>query len=255
MSQNKSAMNAGNRIATYLRQNWFKIGIAIVLIFLLTKKDLTFNINLRTPERPAAPPREEPTHAQQDKKTREILSEETTQPVAESKPQKQLFDLSLFSKTEKAPPALERLESIDEEVRHNYLKRFARVAVTESGKFNIPASIILANALLHSQAGTAKAAREGNNQFAIACTDNWRGEKLEVNGQCFRRYENAWTSFRDHSFYVTTGSFEHLRRIRRQDYKGWAKGLEKAGFSEEENLARQLIKLIETYQLTQLDNQ
>lgn len=249
-------MNAGNRVATYLRQNWFKIGIAIILIFLLTKKDLTFNINLRTPARPAVPPQEAPTQAKRDEKSKEILSEQTTAPVAASKPKKQLFDLSsIFSKKEDQPSAFEMLEKVDEETRHNYLKRFARVAVTESGKFNIPASIILANAMLLSQAGTTKLAQDANNQFRITCTEDWRGEKFETDGQCFRQYENAWTSFRDHSFYVTTGSFEQLRQIDRKDYKGWAKGLEKAGFAGQNDLAKQLIKVIETYQLTQLDNQ
>jgi flagellum-specific peptidoglycan hydrolase FlgJ len=249
-------MSVGNRVANYLRQNWFKIGIAIVLIFLLTKKDLTFNINLRTPAKPTNAPQEAPAEAPSEKKTKEILSEQTTQPVADTKPKKQLFDLSsIFSKKEDAPTAFEQLSKIDDEIKNNYLKRFARVAVTESGKFNIPASIILANAMLHSQAGTTPWAREGNNQFALGCTEDWRGEKLEQDDACYRSYENAWTSFRDHSFYVTTGSFEHLRRIDRKDYKGWAKGLERAGFSEEKNLAEQLIQVIEAYELTQLDEQ
>lgn len=249
-------MNAGNntsKIAAYLRQNWFKIGIALILIFLLMKKDLTFNINLRTPVKSTAPQTEEPVQAQQKPKNKEVLSEQASQPVVQSMPEKRMFDFSLFGKKEKPTMAMDKLAKIDEEIRHNYLKRFARVAITERDKFNIPASIILANAMLHSLAGTTDMAEQNNNQFQLKCTTDWQGKSDEFDDQCYRSYENAWTSFRDHSFYVTTGDFAHLRKIDRKDYKAWAKALEKASFSTEKDVAEQLIKVIEAYQLAQLD--
>lgn len=250
-------MNAGNtttKIAMYVRHNWFKIGIAVILVFILMKKDLTFNINLRAPARPAPPPQEEQAQPPQKAKNKEVLTESAETPVvAETKPKKELFDISLFGKKNSPPKAIDELAKVDEATKQAYLKRFARVAVSESGKFNIPASIILANALLQSQAGTNELTKKANNQFGLPCTHDWQGDKTEADGQCFRKYENAWTSFRDHSFYVTTGSYSSLRKIARTDYKAWAKALEKAGFSNEESLARQLVKVIEEYELTKLD--
>ena len=105
----------------------------------------------------------------------------------------------------------------------------------------------------HSRAGTADMAGPGaNNHFAIPCTPDWQGPQQTYSGQCYRQYENAWTSFRDHSFYITTGPFAHLRQLSDSDYKGWAAALEKAGFSKEKNLGRQLVKVVETYGLQEL---
>lgn len=250
-------MNVGNattKIAMYMRHNWFKIGIALILVFILTKKDLTFNINLRAPARQAPPPQEKQVQPTQKAKNKEVLTESAETPVAaEVKPKKELFDMSLFGKKSAPPKAIDELAKVDEATKQAYLKRFARVAVSESGKFNIPASVILANALLQSQGGTRELAEKANNQFGLPCTHDWQGDKTEVDGNCYRKYENAWTSFRDHSFYVTTGSYASLRKIARTDYKAWAKALEKAGFSGEEDLAKQLVKIIEEYELTKLD--
>ena len=61
------------------------------------------------------------------------------------------------------------------------------------------------------------------------------------------------TSFRDHSLFITTGHLSDLRRLEADDYKAWARELEKKGFYEEENMARQVIELIEEYGLYELD--
>ena len=143
---------------------------------------------------------------------------------------------------------------MDEGSIQAYIARFSKVAASERKKFGIPASIILGNALLHSLAGTAEIAEAGaNNHFALRCTPDWQGPQRTYAGQCYRQYENAWTSFRDHSFYITTGSFSHLRQLSDTDYKGWADALEKAGFSQEKDLGRQLVKAIQVYGLEKLD--
>ncbi len=246
--------NVTTKIAAHVRQNWFKISIAVVLVFVLVKKDLTFNINLRSPARSMPPPQEEQVRENKKTKQKEVLSESNEQQsVTEVSPQKELFDFSLFGKKNRSPKAIDKLAEVDENTKQLYLKRFARVAVSESGKFSIPASVILANALLQSHAGTNDLAQQSNNHFALPCTQDWQGDREELDGACYRRYENAWTSFRDHSFFVTTGSFSHLRKLSRTDYRAWAKALEKAGFANEEDLAEQLVHIIEQYDLTKLD--
>ena len=75
-----------------------------------------------------------------------------------------------------------------------------------------------------------------------------------MENDCYRRYEKAWTSFRDHSVFVTSGKFSDLRRCGETNFKDWAKGLERLGYpSTGGHLADDLIKIIETYQLERLD--
>ncbi len=247
-------MNTGNAtnhpMAAYLQRNWFKIGIAVILVFLLLKKDLTFSVNMRAPAEQGKEMREAPAQQTKKGKSQELMTEAT--PVAEkSKPA--LFDLSIFGKKKRAPRALDALQKVDDAVVQGYLKRFARVAVSESEKFGIPASVILANATLQSAAGERFISQKSNNQFALPCTPDWQGATEEVDGKCFRTYENAWTSFRDHSYYITTGRMAALKKLKDADYKAWAKALEKADFSNDEDFAAQLIMVVEKYELTKLD--
>ena len=144
---------------------------------------------------------------------------------------------------------------IDDATQKSYLKRFAQVAVTERHKFGIPASIILANALLQSQAGTRETALKANNQFGLPASVEWTGTSLQVGKGVFRQYENAWVSFRDHSIFISSGKFANLRALGDKDYKAWAKGLETGGFpSNQPQLAQKLVAIIEKYSLQQLDN-
>ena len=76
---------------------------------------------------------------------------------------------------------------------------------------------------------------------------------MESNGKCFRNYETAWMSFRNHSEFITSGKFSNLKNLATSDYKAWAKALEKNKFSTERNLSQSLIRIIEQYSLNDLD--
>ncbi len=146
------------------------------------------------------------------------------------------------------------LARIPDEMREAYIRRFSHVAVGEMKKYDIPASIILANSLLHSEAGTRDMAVKGNNHFALPCTLDWLSKSDMYGGVCYRHFDNAWMSFRNHSVYLETPPFIHLKSLGTKDYKGWAKGLEEAKYSNYENLMQELISLIESYDLTRFDN-
>jgi flagellum-specific peptidoglycan hydrolase FlgJ len=244
-------MSAGNVTnsskAGFLQRNWFTIGIAVLLVFILLKKDLSFSINMRAP---AEQHREAPVQKAKKEKVQELMTE--AQPTSEkSKPQ--LFDLSVFRAKGQSNRALDKLLQTDDATVQAYLKRFARVAVSESAKFGIPASIILANAALQSRAGQHPIAQKGNNHFALPCTPDWKGANQETDGTCLRTYENAWTSFRDHSYYLTTGRMAGLKKLADANYKTWAKALENAEFSNDGDYAAQLMQVIEKYELVKLD--
>ena len=254
--------SSDSKLKSLFQLNWFTILVFIVLAFIFVRKDLSLNFNLNAPmkvEKEASPKREAPSQkiATPRKKREGKLTEKApTQKVAEKSEAGTSF-FNFFSRgsaKKKGKNLLAPLDEIDASFKEAYLKRFAHVAKEEQEKFGIPTSIILANALLHSQAGQSNLVRNYNNQFAIPCGENWVGGTGSDNGVCYRTYESAWMSFRNHSRYITTGKFAHLKDLGAQDYRAWAKGLEKANFSEDGNLAKNLILIIEKYGLNDLDS-
>ncbi len=241
-------------VLLFMRQNWLKLSAALVLILILLKKDLSFNVNLRSPVRPNQE-QVPPSHQAKEEKTEERFTEnrQASQTNADNG-SVELFELPVFSKGSKTRArAVDKLSGIDGDIKQSYLKRFTKVARSESDKFGIPASIILANGLLHSLAGTSEQTQRGENHFAIRCSEDWEGGTVEQEGVCYRQYDNAWTSFRDHSLYVTTGKFSVLRKLDPHDYKAWAKALEKGKYSDEPYLSRQLLQVIDAFGLDRLD--
>ena len=72
--------------------------------------------------------------------------------------------------------------------------------------------------------------------------------------ECFRKYNNASESFRDHSDFLLGGQrYNFLFSYKTSDYKSWAYGLKKAGYATNPQYPELLIKLIEKYKLTELD--
>ena len=252
--------NTLRKLTYYIRNHWFKLGVIAIALFVILKKDLSFNLNLNTPIRQKIDREKQPLPVEQQQKevTQERFTENNSDKEitpANPSPVTDKFDLSpsFRSYSNDGQTASERLATVDDEVKEKYIKRFAKVVITERQKYGIPSSIILANALLHSSAGRSALSINGNNHFNIKCSTDWSGEGDRIDGECYRNYENAWTSFRDHSLYITTGPFSKLRSLPSDDYKAWAKALEKNEFSDEPKLAKQLIQLIEHYELHILD--
>lgn len=245
-------------VLTYLKKHWFKITLVAVLVFVGLKKDLSFRINVQTPVRPGRPVPEEPapTQSVKEEQKRETYTENLDQPLeARNSSVIDQFRLSpLGSSSENKMNAYDRVRALEEAAVKAYIERFSRVAVMEQEKYGIPASIIVGNALLCSRAGSSEMPREGNNHFALKCTSDWQGETGRYDAQCFRHYENAWTSFRDHSLYLTTGEMgQRLSGLSGKSFKEWARALEKAAFSDEKDYGRQLIRLIQEHQLDRFD--
>ena len=151
------------------------------------------------------------------------------------------------------PPALQEMGQIAAAEREAFINRFKKVALDEQAKFGIPASVIMGNALLISRIGHSEAVIKGNNFFGLICTPDWQGDSGTYGGKCYRHYDTAWMSFRDHSLYLTTGKFTPLRNLKGKPYPDWAAEMEKTGFAPEPDFARTLIQVIEAYQLNQLD--
>lgn len=145
--------------------------------------------------------------------------------------------------------------------RYNeYIKRYAPLAVDQMKRYKIPASITLAQGLLESGAGQSVLARKSNNHFGIKCHRNWHGRKVyhddDARGECFRAYSKVADSYEDHSKFLTSGSrYAFLFKLKKTDYKGWARGLKKAGYATDPSYANRLITIIEDYGLYKYDNE
>ena len=69
-------------------------------------------------------------------------------------------------------------------------------------------------------------------------------------GECFRKYKYVQSSYEDHSKFLSgRRRYASLFKLRKSDYKGWAKGLKKAGYATDKKYPKKLIKIIEDYKL------
>ena len=136
----------------------------------------------------------------------------------------------------------------------DYIKKYRELAVAEMKKYHIPASITLAQGLLESGAGQSVLARKSNNHFGIKCGGDWTGKTVshddDARGECFRAYKHPKDSYEDHSRFLAGRSrYASLFQLSITDYKGWARGLKKAGYATNPRYADQLIGIIELYGL------
>ena len=115
-----------------------------------------------------------------------------------------------------------------------YIDQYKDLAIAEMLKYNIPASITLAQ-----------------GHWLGSTTYHDDDEKQE----CFREYRDVFESYEDHSkFLARQPRYRSLFNLKRTDYKGWAKGLKRCGYATSPTYAKQLINIIELYKLYKYDN-
>jgi LysM repeat protein len=132
------------------------------------------------------------------------------------------------------------------------------MAIHEMQRSGVPASITLAQGALESGDGNSSLAKRANNHFGIKCHNDWTGKKVyqddDAKNECFRKYASVEDSYRDHSDYLKAKSrYAFLFELDISDYKGWAKGLKKAGYATSPTYAEKLIDIIEAYGLYKYD--
>lgn len=136
----------------------------------------------------------------------------------------------------------------------DYINQYKDLAVSEMQRTGVPASITLAQGIHETMAGTSNLVQKSNNHFGIKCKSNWTGESVshddDAKGECFRKYQSAEESYRDHSdFLKNSNRYASLFLLDPIDYKGWAFGLKSAGYATNPKYPQVLIKLIEDYNL------
>lgn len=146
-------------------------------------------------------------------------------------------------------------QSYDSQVQQ-YIEQFKNVAIDEQLRSGIPASITLAQGILETGAGTSELCVNAQNHFGIKCKNTWAGDTYtytdDAKDECFRRYHDALTSYKDHSDFLKQNKrYAALFFIPVEDYASWAKGLKRCGYATNPQYAFKLIETIEKYNLEQ----
>src|SRR5687768_5398388 len=149
--------------------------------------------------------------------------------------------------------------------RADYIEQYKDIAVSEMMRTGIPASIKLAQAMHESACGKSDLACKANNHFGIKCGNDWNGKTYkkedddykdgELVKSCFREFRTVYDSYIAHSDFLTDPAkskrYGFLFELDQTDYKGWARGLAKAGYATDPQYANKIIDLIEKYELYQ----
>ena len=257
----------------WTQRNWIKIFCLCLISYVLVHKDLNFQLNLNgvnsspvvtheieTPSVKAVPATNALAnagasilHAIQNDDEKKLPKKTSKKPTDDNLGNTYSNMTYTFDKSTKKDYSTKRKK------QENYIKRFALVAKAEMDKYGIPASIILAQGLIETNAGESKLAVRNNNHFGMKCFS-----KKCRKGHCsnftddshkdfFRKYKSAWESYRAHSHLLNGKRYKHLKKLGIKDYKGWAKGLKKAGYATDKRYAEKLINLIETLKLDKFD--
>lgn len=142
--------------------------------------------------------------------------------------------------------------------RQEYIQRYQILAIEEMNRSGIPASITMAQGILESGDGNSELARKSNNHFGIKCKGSWKGKKVyyddDEKNECFRKYKTVEESYLDHTnFLMENQRYSSLFNLKTTDYKGWARGLKKAGYATAKTYDKRLIEIIEKNKLHRLD--
>ncbi len=142
--------------------------------------------------------------------------------------------------------------------RQEYISQWQVLAIEEMNRSGIPASITMAQGVLESGDGNSELSKKSNNHFGIKCKKSWKGKKVyyddDAKNECFRKYKTVEDSYIDHTnFLMDNQRYGSLFQLKHTNYKGWAKGLKKAGYATAHDYDKRLIKIVEENKLYRLD--
>ena len=144
-----------------------------------------------------------------------------------------------------------------------YIDRYKEYAKDQMRRYGIPASVTLAQGILESASGQSQLARNENNHFGIKATQSWisAGGKYglytdDKPNEPFCSYTSVADSYEHHSKFLKDSTrYASCFMLQPDDYRGWANGLDKAGYATAGKYAPSLIKIIECNDLSQYDKQ
>ncbi|WP_059053702.1 glycoside hydrolase family 73 protein [Paenibacillus senegalimassiliensis] len=144
--------------------------------------------------------------------------------------------------------------------RNEFVAALAPAATANAAKSGIPASLILAQAILESNWGTSKLSVEAKNLFGmkgsgplgsilLPTTEYRNGQPVRVNAS-FRKYRNWAESLADHTILL---SAKRYAAVVNKSGPEAARAVAAAGYATDPLYANKLIRLMSDYQLTRYD--
>lgn len=132
----------------------------------------------------------------------------------------------------------------------DYIAEHVEYAQTLMREHEIPASIILGVAIHESAAGKSKIARYLNNHFGV----KGKNANTEIRSS-YRDYPTVDSSYRHFVDFLHSRTYFNVLfdKYDQYDYKNWAKGIQRGGYAASRTWARQVIALINKYELYQYD--
>lgn len=142
-----------------------------------------------------------------------------------------------------------------------YAEKYAKAAMEQMKRYGIPASVILAQGILESSNGQSQLAQNENNHFGIKATSSWlnSGGKYALYtddrpNEKFCKYDTVSDSYEHHSQFLKNNKrYSQCFNLSPDDYKGWAKGIERAGYATGGGYAASLQSIIERNGLQKYD--
>ena len=141
-----------------------------------------------------------------------------------------------------------------------FFEKYAPIAMEQQQKYGIPASITLAQMYIESGGGTSRLSVEGNNFFGIKCSRDWlaAGKPYSQHNddkpnEKFCNYGSVEESVLHHSQFLMGNRYGKCRQCASDDYRGWATGLQAAGYATNRSYASMLVRDIEEFDLQKYD--
>ena len=219
------------RVYRQFSSPWTKVTVLLILAVVVTRKEFSFSLSINGGNlfglRPASvfdAPGSDASHAR----------------------------LASFTKTKREWSARE-LEQFA------YVNEYLDVALEQMRSEGIPASITLAQGLLESGIGRSTLATRNNNHFGLKCfsktcsAGHCSNHSDDHHKDFFRIFPSPEDSYRAHGELLRKPRYRSLFQLDRRDYRGWARGLSKAGYATDPRYADKLIDMIENLELYRLD--
>lgn len=148
-----------------------------------------------------------------------------------------------------------------------FIKAIAPEAQAMQNQYHIKASITMAQAILESNWGTSKLARQYHNLFGIKGTgpnsklmttkEYTKGKWIVIKDR-FKVYPSWSASIKDHTQLMLNGTQykqeNYEKVIKAQNYREAAQALQDANYATDPDYASKLINVIKTYNLDKYDN-
>lgn len=183
-----------------------------------------------------------------------------------------VFFIILFMLTKPIQSNLAELLSLSSETtisgsisKEEFIEQITPIAKQAQLDYGVRPSILVAQAALESNWGNSELSQQSNNFFGIKAgksgekyatkeftQDEWRTVKAS-----FKTYDSIRDSVNDYAKLIKNGTSWngdlYLGVIEAGDYKEAAYALQKAGYATDPSYANKLIKMIEQYDLYELD--